>query len=201
MATADRARTLAAAHHDKTAGRRPDGGRHPGAGRRDGARKGSRAANWSSPNLAMQYLQKLDSIEKRFEELTQQMADPAVISDSEQYRKVTKAQSELADVVAKYPRVEEGRARISSRPARCSRRPIPTCGPWPKTEMRASRAGDDADRGRAQDSAAAQGSERREERRARNPRRHGRRRGHAVCRRSLPHVHALRGNAAAGKWK
>ena len=41
-----------------------------------------------------------------------------------------------------------------------------------------------------EDPAAAQGSERREERRARNPRRHGRRRGHAVRRRDLPHVHA-----------
>src|ERR1035441_4734568 len=45
---------------------------------------------------------KLDQLEKRFDELTQQMADPAVISDSDQYRKVTKAQSELSLIVAKY---------------------------------------------------------------------------------------------------
>ncbi len=45
---------------------------------------------------------KLDQLEKRFDELTQQMADPAVISDADQYRKVTKAQSELSDIVAKY---------------------------------------------------------------------------------------------------
>src|SRR6476620_7547635 len=50
----------------------------------------------------MQFVQKLEQLEKRFEELTQQMADPAVISDSDQYRKVTKAQSELSDVVVKY---------------------------------------------------------------------------------------------------
>src|SRR3954454_10116811 len=50
----------------------------------------------------MQFVQKLQQLEKRFEELTQQMADPAVISDSDQYRKVTKAQSELSEVVAKY---------------------------------------------------------------------------------------------------
>ena len=30
------------------------------------------------------------------------MADPAVISDGDQYRKVTKAQSELSEVVGKY---------------------------------------------------------------------------------------------------
>src|SRR3954452_19017188 len=50
----------------------------------------------------MQFNQKLDQLEKRFEELTAQMADPAVIADSDQYRKVTKAQSELSEVVAKY---------------------------------------------------------------------------------------------------
>jgi len=50
----------------------------------------------------MQFHEKLDQLEKRFEELTRQMADPAVISDSDQYRKITKAQSELSEVVAKY---------------------------------------------------------------------------------------------------
>jgi peptide chain release factor 1 len=50
----------------------------------------------------MQFVQKLEQLEKRFDELNQQMADPAVISDSDQYRKVTKAHSELSEVVAKY---------------------------------------------------------------------------------------------------
>jgi len=50
----------------------------------------------------MQYRPKLDEMERRYEELTAQMADASVISDSTQYRKVTKAQSELADIVAKY---------------------------------------------------------------------------------------------------
>jgi peptide chain release factor 1 len=50
----------------------------------------------------MRYKERLDEAEARFNELTGQMADPAVISDSEQYRKVSKAQSELGEVVAKY---------------------------------------------------------------------------------------------------
>jgi len=50
----------------------------------------------------MEFIQKLDQLEKRFEDLTGQMADPAVISDAAEYRKVTKAQSELSEVVAKY---------------------------------------------------------------------------------------------------
>jgi peptide chain release factor 1 len=50
----------------------------------------------------MQFVQRLEQLEKRFDELTQQMADPAVISDADQYRKITKAQSELSEIVAKY---------------------------------------------------------------------------------------------------
>src|ERR1043166_6029429 len=50
----------------------------------------------------MQFAQKLDYLEKRFEDLNNQMADAAVIADADQYRKVTKAHSELAEIVAKY---------------------------------------------------------------------------------------------------
>jgi peptide chain release factor 1 len=52
--------------------------------------------------MSMQFAQKLTQLEKRSDELTQQMADPAVIGDANQYRKVTKAQSELSEVVGKY---------------------------------------------------------------------------------------------------
>ena len=48
----------------------------------------------------MQYQQKLDDIERKFEDLNGQMADPAVISDSAQYRKVSKAHNELAEIVS-----------------------------------------------------------------------------------------------------
>ena len=50
----------------------------------------------------MQFRQKLEELEKRFEGLNAQMADPAVIGDAEQYRKVTKAHSELSDIVSKF---------------------------------------------------------------------------------------------------
>ena len=50
----------------------------------------------------MQFVGRLDQIEVRFEELTRQLADPAVIGDGEQYRKAAKAHSELSDIVAKY---------------------------------------------------------------------------------------------------
>jgi peptide chain release factor 1 len=50
----------------------------------------------------MQFAQKLDQLEKRYDELTQQMADPAVIGDADQYRKVAKQQSELSEIAGAY---------------------------------------------------------------------------------------------------
>ena len=50
----------------------------------------------------MQFQNRLEEVERRYDELTAQMADPAVISDSAQYRKVSKAQSDLFDQVTKY---------------------------------------------------------------------------------------------------
>ena len=50
----------------------------------------------------MQFLSRLEQIETRFDELTRQLADPSVMSDAEQYRKASKAYSDLSDVVAKY---------------------------------------------------------------------------------------------------
>src|SRR4051795_5454131 len=50
----------------------------------------------------MQYQDRLDEAEVRFSDLTDRMADPAVINDSEQYRKTAKAQSELFELVSKY---------------------------------------------------------------------------------------------------
>jgi peptide chain release factor 1 len=52
--------------------------------------------------MTTQFAQKLAQLEKRSDELTEKMADPAVISDGDQYRKVTKEQSELSEVVGKY---------------------------------------------------------------------------------------------------
>ena len=39
----------------------------------------------------MQFVPRLEQLEKRFDELNRQMADPAVIGEADQYRKVTKA--------------------------------------------------------------------------------------------------------------
>jgi len=67
----------------------------------------------------MEYAQKLDQIEARFEDLSRQMADPVLINDPDAYRKTAKTQSELSEIVAKYreykhvrQNLEEGRGML-----------------------------------------------------------------------------------------
>lgn len=50
----------------------------------------------------MQYIDKLEEVVRRFHDLESRMADPAVINDAAEYRKVTKARSELEELVQKY---------------------------------------------------------------------------------------------------
>ena len=50
----------------------------------------------------MKYREKLDQMEVRYAELTAQMADPDVISDGDQYRKISKTHSDLTEIVSKY---------------------------------------------------------------------------------------------------
>src|SRR5207249_3823301 len=50
----------------------------------------------------MQFAKQLDQIELRFEELSQQLADPEIISDGDRYRKAAKQHSDLSEMVARY---------------------------------------------------------------------------------------------------
>ena len=50
----------------------------------------------------MQFRKILDQTEVRFEELSQQLADPEIISDGERYRKAAKQRSDLEEVVTRY---------------------------------------------------------------------------------------------------
>jgi peptide chain release factor 1 len=50
----------------------------------------------------MEYLQKLEEAESRYERLSREMADPEVINDPERYRKIAKSQRDLEEIVSKY---------------------------------------------------------------------------------------------------
>ena len=47
-------------------------------------------------------LDKLRSVEARYDEMTVQLADPAVVSDSKKYQKTAKAHAELGELVSKF---------------------------------------------------------------------------------------------------
>lgn len=50
----------------------------------------------------MQFLQRLDETESRFEDLTRQMADPEIISNADVYRKTAKSRNDIEDLVETY---------------------------------------------------------------------------------------------------
>ncbi len=54
----------------------------------------------SHPKIPM--FERLDQIEARYEELTQALASPEIVTDSAKYQKTAKAHSEIAPVVEKY---------------------------------------------------------------------------------------------------
>jgi peptide chain release factor 1 len=60
----------------------------------------------------MQPSPKLDQMEVRFDELTRQMTDPAVIADAGEYRKVAKARSELEEIVSKYRELKKAAGEL-----------------------------------------------------------------------------------------
>src|SRR6476660_1772931 len=47
-------------------------------------------------------IEKLRTVEARYDELTQQLADPAVVSDSKRYQKTAKSHAELGELVEKF---------------------------------------------------------------------------------------------------
>src|SRR5581483_2135245 len=108
--------------------------------------------------------ERLEQIESKYEELNQALASPEIVSDSQRYQKTARAHSELQPIVEKYREYKDLTRGVEE-----------------------SKALDGGRRG-AQGPAAAQRSERREERHRGNPRRHRRRRSHALRGGNLSHV-------------
>ena len=52
--------------------------------------------------FAAHYLKKLDGVEKRFEELTAKLADPAVVGDREKFTQIAREHAELSEIVNTY---------------------------------------------------------------------------------------------------
>src|SRR5215475_9055117 len=52
-------------------------------------------------------IDKLRTVEARYDEMTNQLADPAVVSDSKRYQKTAKAHAELGELVTKFREYKE----------------------------------------------------------------------------------------------
>ncbi len=61
----------------------------------------------------MQYQHRLEEMERRYDELTAQMADNSVISDAAQYRKISKLRSDLTEQVNKYREWKEANKNLA----------------------------------------------------------------------------------------
>ncbi|MFQ5876637.1 MAG: peptide chain release factor 1 [Acidobacteriota bacterium] len=60
----------------------------------------------------MEFIDRLDSIEEKFEQLARQMGDPALVADQDRYRQVAKSYAELEKVVLKYREYKAVRRQI-----------------------------------------------------------------------------------------
>ncbi len=56
---------------------------------------------------------KLENLERRFEDLVQQLSSPDVLSDQERYRKLTKAHADLKEVVDRFRNYKELRTQLA----------------------------------------------------------------------------------------
>src|SRR5215467_682842 len=52
-------------------------------------------------------IDKLQAVEARYDDLTQQMADPEVVADSKRYQKTAKTHSDLTAIVSRYREYKE----------------------------------------------------------------------------------------------
>ncbi|HSP15524.1 MAG TPA: peptide chain release factor 1 [Thermoanaerobaculia bacterium] len=59
------------------------------------------------------YNDKLNDIERRYDELQRKIADPSVVTDVKAYREAMKAISEIGEVVAKYRELKDVRKRLA----------------------------------------------------------------------------------------
>ncbi len=62
--------------------------------------------------IAAHYLKKLDGVERRFEELTEKLADPAVVGDRQKFTQIAREHAELSEIVNAYREYKKVLAEI-----------------------------------------------------------------------------------------
>ena len=135
---------------------------------------------------------KLNAVEARYGELTSLLADPAVQTDAGEVPRAR--QGALGDRAAgrEIPRVQARRSAAARRAGARARAATPRWRALAQEELKDLEPRHEALLGRFKILLLPKDPERREERAARDPRRHGRRRSGPLCGRAVPHVQPLR---------
>lgn len=60
-------------------------------------------------------LEKLDSIAQKFDEITERLADPAVVTDQDLYKRLMKEHKNLSPIVEKYREYKQIQATMQRR--------------------------------------------------------------------------------------
>ena len=136
-------------------------------------------------------LDKLASVEAQYNYLMGLIADPAVQADAQAYRTHTKTLSDLQEMVDAYRSLKSLEEQLAQARELVARRRCGHGGAGPRGTRRPGATARQAARTR-QVPADPEGPQRRQERRPRSARGHGRRGSRAVCRRAVPHVRAVR---------
>ena len=135
---------------------------------------------------------KMDALARRLEELNSLLGTPEVINKRAEYLKLSREQAELDPLVRAWQAYGKLASDLGQARQMADAESDAELRELAREETRQLETARDAAEHAAQDPAAAEGPERRQERDPRDPRRHRRRRGRAVRGRPLPHVHAVR---------
>lgn len=139
----------------------------------------------------MVFFEKLDEIYSKYQQLSQKMADPAVIADSSVWTSLAKEQAEISETAEKYAEYKEAARRLTDTAAALKDESDPEMRILLSEEEQSLKKQLQTIEGELESSAPSQGQERRKELYSRNPRRRGRRRGGSVRRRTLQNVPRL----------
>ena len=103
--------------------------------------------------------ERLEQTEAKYEELTQALASPEIVSDSSRYQKTAKAHSELQPIVEKYREYKDLTRGIRESKAMLADESDAEMRAYAQEELDRLRRARWHRRGRAEGAAAAQGSE------------------------------------------
>ena len=139
----------------------------------------------------MEWLNKLEEVEARYRELSEQMADPSVISDQSRYQQLAKQTADMTAVVEKFHAWKKLKQDAESARSMLDE-PDPEMVELARQELAQAEAQLTEISEEIKVLLLPKDPNERKGCHSRSPRRHGRRRSDSLRRRDLPNVHSVR---------